>query len=137
MRLVGGRGSAGFLSLGWAGCDQITLEFSNQPRRSGTRLRRPWARPCGNRRYHNELRMFWANSKSGLIYALSPRSMLGIARVGVDLEGDAVPCVVDADEQQQQRGCSNTKQRVAGVRGSFECRYPEYRVGHQRQQSVK
>ena|SRR6266536_1244588 len=50
--------------------------------------------------------------------------------------GDAVPGVMNADEEQQQRRSSDAKQSLAGVRESRERRKREYRVRGQRQHKM-
>jgi hypothetical protein len=51
--------------------------------------------------------------------------------------GNGIPGVVNANEEQQQRGGANDKEQLARVHMSRGCRERECRVRHQRQEDMK
>ena len=53
---------------------------------------------------------------------------VGIRNVHKHMVGNVVPCIVDADEKQQQNCASHGKQRIVYARRSRECRHRKYGV---------
>src|SRR6266571_7353214 len=75
---------------------------------------------------------YWRQHRHSIRARSAP---LSLSRPPVDkyVVGDAVPGVMNADEEQQQRRSSDAEQSLAGVGESRECRKREYHVRSRRQ----